>query len=176
MTSSTLPTWSFTHLRLNKHNFRFGFISCFFTSGLLLWRHQPYPRDPWLICVSINTTSGLGHVVWILAPDWLRPIPPCSTTASSTADLKDLKLSPEEFLQSKGRVAETASSILANRVWFSRNDLNQSNTFPLKPKRHCNLCGKIEWSTVSKAGHKSSKMRHTTVIINSLQHIIVYSS
>ena len=80
MTSSTLSTWSLTHLRLNKHNFRFGIISCFFTSGLLLWRHQPYPRDSWLICVSINTTSGLGHVVWILAPDWLAPIPPCSTT------------------------------------------------------------------------------------------------
>ena len=30
MTSSTLPTWSLTHLHLNKHNFRFGFISCFF--------------------------------------------------------------------------------------------------------------------------------------------------
>ena len=93
MTSSTLPTWSLTHLRLNKHNFRFGFISCFLTSGLLLWRHQPYPRDPWLICVSINTTSGLGHVVWILAPDWLGPIPPCNTTKSKNIFIIDWKLS-----------------------------------------------------------------------------------
>ena len=85
-----------------------GSFPVFFTSGLLLWRHQPYPRDPWLICVSINTTSGLGHVVWILAPDWLGPIPPCSTTCK-IHPLGEISLQKKFTLCLKARRAKRTS-------------------------------------------------------------------